>query len=99
MPDQKSGFAIDLNEAQKAAEQSLPNLAAHLRGPVAVLLSHEGLHGPGGYLQAVRNVQGVYAGYTDVLADRLRRGCAVIDATAEALRDIVQVYRRADGQA
>ena len=97
MPD--SGFQIDLAEAQKVADTSLPNLAGHLRGPAAVLCSHEGLDGPGGYLEAVRHVQGVYAGYTDVLAERLRHGCDVIDATAYTLRDIVTVYRRADGQA
>jgi hypothetical protein len=43
-------------------------------------------------------VQFAYAVYTDVLADRLRKGCAAIDATAQALRDILTVYRRADGQ-
>lgn len=94
-----TGFEIDLTEAQKAADTSLPNLAAHLRGPVAVLFAHEGLHGPGGYLPAVQNVQNVYASYTDVLAGKLRQGCDVIDLTAKTLRDIVTVYRRADGQA
>lgn len=97
VPD--TGFQIDLTDAQNAADISLPNLADHLRGPVSVLFSHEGLHGPGGDLQAVRHVQGVYARYTDVLAERLRHGCDVIDATARTLRDIVTVYRRADGQA
>lgn len=92
------GFQIDLTEAQKAADSSLPTLADHLRGPVNVLFSHEGLHGPGGDLKAVRHVQGVYAGYTDVLAERLRKACEVIDANAQALRDIITVYRRADGQ-
>jgi hypothetical protein len=96
VPD--NGFEIDLAEAQKAADTSLPNLAAHLRGPAAVLRSHEGL-GPGDELDAVRHVQGVYAAYTDVLADRLRKGCDVIDVTAQTLRDIITVYRRADGQA
>jgi hypothetical protein len=97
VPD--NGFAIDLTEAQKAADTSLPNLAAHLRGPIAVLFSHEGLGGPGGDLEAVRSVQGVYAAYTDVLANRLRKGCDIIDTTAQTLRDIITVYRRADGQA
>jgi hypothetical protein len=94
-----TGFEIDLAEARKAADTSLPNLAAHLRGPIAVLRSHEGLHGPGGDLDAVRNMQGVYAAYTDMLADRLHKGTDVIDVTAQTLRDIVTVYRRADGQA
>lgn len=92
------GFQIDLAEAQKVADVALPNLANHLRGPVSVLFSHEGLHGPGGDLQAVRHVQGVYARYTDVLAERLRHGCDVIDATSQRLREVVMIYRRADGQ-
>jgi hypothetical protein len=96
MPD--TGFEIDLAEAQKAADLSLPNLAAHLRGPAAILRSHEGL-GPGDELEAIRHVQGVYAAYTDVLADRLRKSCDIIDTTALTLRDIITVYRRADGQA
>ncbi|ALG07363.1 hypothetical protein [Kibdelosporangium phytohabitans] len=92
------GFEIDLADAQKAADVALPNLANHLRGPVTVLFSHEGLHGPGGNMPAVDNVQSVYAHYTDALAERLRHGREVIDATARTLRDIVTVYRRADGQ-
>ena len=98
MPTDEGGFRIDLAEAQKAADTSLPNLAAALRGPIPVLNAHEGLGGPGGDLAAVRSVQFAYAVYTDVLADRLRKGCAAIDATAQALRDILTVYRRADGQ-
>jgi hypothetical protein len=96
VPD--TGFEIDLAEAQKAADIALPTLANHLRGPANVLASHEGLHGPGGDLEAVRNVQRIYATYTDVLAERLRKGCDAIDTTAQTLRDIVTVYRRADGQ-
>jgi hypothetical protein len=92
------GFAVDIYEAQKAAEASLPNLAGHLRSQVSVLMSHEGLHGSGGNIPAVANVQQVYAGYTDVLGEQLRRGCDVIDGTAQALREIVALYRRADGQ-
>lgn len=92
------GFAIDVYEAQAAADTSLPALAQHLRGQVGVLMSHEGLHGPGGNIPAVAHVQQVYADYTDVLGGQLRQGCDVIDATAQALREIVDLYRRADGQ-
>ena len=99
MPTDEGGFRIDLAEAQKAADTSLPNLAAALRGPIPVLNAHEGLTGPGGDLDSTRAAQGAYAAYTDVLADRLRKGCQVIDTTAQALRDILAVYRRADGQA
>jgi hypothetical protein len=98
VPTDEGGFRIDLAEAQKAADTSLPNLAAALRGPIPVLNAHEGLTGPGGDLDSTRAVQGAYAAYTDVLADRLRKGCQVIDMTAEALRDILTVYRRADGR-
>ncbi|TCO48069.1 hypothetical protein [Actinocrispum wychmicini] len=61
--------------------------------------AHEGLEGPNGAMPAVYAMEAAYATYTDALADRLRKGCDTIDATAQALRDILTVYRRADGQA
>lgn len=92
------GFRVDLEELRRAADESLPALAEVLRAQVPVLNAHEGLHGPGGRLPAAVGFQIAYAEYTDAIAARQRLGCSLVNATAEALRGIVTVYKRADGQ-
>ncbi|MEV4318275.1 hypothetical protein [Actinocrispum sp. NPDC049592] len=91
-------FAVELTELEKIATQNLPSVANALRGPATVLLTHEGLGGPGHY-SAVDVVQNAYAHFTDTLGNRQRVGCDRVDATATALRAIVAAYWHADGQA
>lgn len=68
-----------------------------MRPPAAVLAAHEGLGGPGVVEEAAR-AQMAYAYFMDTLAARQRRTCEALDEMAEAMRDIVALYRRADGQ-
>ncbi|GAB2779538.1 hypothetical protein [Amycolatopsis magusensis] len=96
MPD--NGFTVVLDELARVADQAFPELAEIIGRQIAVLNSHEGLHGPGGGLPLVAHYQSTYVNYTDEIAARQRRGVEVVLATAEALRRIVGLYRRADGQ-
>lgn len=98
MPKPMDKFRVHLPELEEIATQDLPAVANALRAPANVLVAHEGLEGPG-QLQAVYAMEGAYAHFTDSVAARHRTGSDRIDATAEALRDIVELYRRADGQA
>lgn len=97
MPD---GFTIDLDEAEKACragEGSLPQAAALLREPIVDLISYEGWNGIGSF-DAVDRVQATYQALCEVFGERQMRACDVMDANAEALREIIALYRRVDGQ-
>jgi hypothetical protein len=98
------GYSLDLDEAEKACKLevgSLPQAARMLREPIAALLTYEGWdNDPSLYrFDAVDRMQATYENFCDVLGQRHIRGCDIIDDTAEALRDIVTLYRRVDGQA
>jgi hypothetical protein len=97
MPKPTDGFEVEVAELEKIATQHLPSIANALRAPASVLLTHEGLGGPGQF-PAVDAIQGAYAHFTDSIGNRQRLGCERIDATAAALRDVADLYRRADGQ-
>ncbi|MBC6448067.1 hypothetical protein [Actinokineospora xionganensis] len=97
MPDDRAAFAVELNALDEIANKFLPNAASALRAPVEIITAHEGLEGPG-RLQAVYDMEGAYANFTDSIGHRQSRGCDRIDETAQALRDIIALYRRADGQ-
>lgn len=97
------GFTVDLNEAAKACDQttgSLPNAATMLRVPIADVVAYNGWETsltPTDF-DVVYRMQGVYDDFCQKIADRQIRACDIMDDTAEALRDIVEVYRRVDGQ-
>lgn len=91
-----SGFTVQLDEAQKAADVHLPAAADHIREPMGVLRAHEGFGGSEG--GASTKAQRAYAGVTDYLAGHLEKGAQVTEGIAQALRDILDLYRRADGQ-
>ncbi|MGQ0837924.1 hypothetical protein [Actinokineospora sp.] len=44
------------------------------------------------------NVESAFYALNGTLRERMRRAGTVVEATAEALHDIAQLYRRADGQ-
>ena len=98
MPTPMPGFEVDLSELERIATQDLPSVANALRTTAGVVMTHEGLEGPG-HFDAVYAMEGAYAHFTDSVGDRQRIGCERIDTTANALRDTVNLYRRADGQA
>jgi hypothetical protein len=98
MPAPMDTFEVNLSELEKIATQDLPSIASALRATANVVMTHEGLEGPG-HLDAVYAMEGAYAHFTDSIGNRQRIACDRIDATANALRDAVDLYRRADGQA
>ncbi|MEV4312839.1 hypothetical protein [Actinocrispum sp. NPDC049592] len=94
------GFAIDLAEADKAAsdpEGSLPTAVRMYRVPISSLAVYADFARPGKF-DATDRLQAVYAGWSDVIAQRQARACDVMDANAQALRDIIALYRRVDGR-
>lgn len=99
-----NGFSVDLDEADKACKPevgTLPQAAMMLRKPLTTLFTFDDwaanrfLH----QFDAADRMQSAYQGFCDALGQRHSRGCDIIDDTAEALRDIVNLYRRVDGQA
>ncbi len=89
-------FVTQVGELAKFAVE-LPTVADALRKPIAVLTEHTSTPRP---LQvaAVFAAEGQYSLFTEELATRQRTMCDRIDATAEALREIAELYRRVDGQ-
>jgi hypothetical protein len=98
MPTPEDGFRVNLPELERIATQHLPGVAELLRGPANVAMTHEGLEGPGRF-GPVYAMEGAYARFTDSVAIRQRTGADRIEQTAQALSNIVDLYRRADGQA
>jgi hypothetical protein len=94
------GFTARLDEMECAAKEvtgSIPVAAALLRAPVADLREFNDLNGSGRFDPAY-DVQTAYESYVEVLAERQARACDIMDDTAEALREIIALYRRVDGQ-
>jgi hypothetical protein len=97
MPD---GFTVDVDEADKAAKYpggSLARAVELLRDPISTLIVHEGFQGPGKF-DATDRLEVTYRVWGEVIGQRLERACEVMDANAEALREIIAVYRRVDGR-
>ncbi|MCE7003205.1 hypothetical protein LWC34_10230 [Kibdelosporangium philippinense] len=91
------GFRVALDELQRVGDQALPALRDIMAVQLPILTSHEGLGGPG-RLEEVGAYQVTYARFTDEIAARQKHGAEVVDATAQAVKSIVALYRRADGQ-
>lgn len=90
MPD---GFSVQVDELDKAADESLMPVADYL-WEVAKLIKKSSVGGSG----LAEEFAEAYAQFTDEIGDRQAEGCARIDDTADALKDIADLYRRADGQ-
>jgi hypothetical protein len=91
----KEGFEVDLDAARKAADQCLDPLATFLAREIEPftdvnILGNGDLGGDA--------LQGKLTDVCDNLVHRQRGGCTRIFETAEALRSIVSLYRRVDGQ-
>lgn len=91
------GFQTNVGELEKIANTWLPNAAAALRVPVAVLSDHTRTERPQ-EVPAVSSMERAYGLLTERIAGRLRRGADLVDDTAESLREIATLYRRVDGQ-
>jgi hypothetical protein len=91
-----TGFAVDVAELDRLAA-ALPAVADALRPPIAVLEEHSPTARPR-QVAAVSRMEKWYGTLTEEIAIRQRTACDRIVATAEALHDIAQVYRRVDGQ-
>ncbi len=91
------GFAVEVNELDAIANIYLPQAAYALRVPIGVITAHEGLEGPG-RLAAMYSMEDEYAAFTTSIGNQQRVGCERVEATTEALREIIELYRRVDGQ-
>lgn len=97
-PTPNDGFTVNVNDVEQAATQSLPTAAGLLRVPIRDLVAHVDFEGPNVYSAADRATK-AFALYKETIGRRQQDIARVVDETAEALLDIVTVYRRADGQA
>ncbi|TDV46204.1 hypothetical protein [Actinophytocola oryzae] len=90
------GFAVEVGELERHAAE-LPQVAAAMRKPLSILREHTASPRPQ-EVAAVSAVEHEYGTFTEDLANRQSRAADLVDATALALHDIAQVYRRVDGQ-
>lgn len=97
MTEDRKGFAVDVGELDQIANSTLPEVVDALRAPIKVITAREGIDGPRS-LPALAAMEAEYAGFTGGIGYRQQVGCARIEATAQALREIVALYRRVDGQ-
>jgi hypothetical protein len=97
VPIPSRGFELDLTDLEPVASTVLPDVAAALAPSATTILTYDSLEGPG-HLAAVSSVEGAYESFTDLIGERLVLGGHRISATAQALRDVIALYRRADGQ-
>jgi uncharacterized protein YgfB (UPF0149 family) len=96
-PTPNDGFTVNLADADAAATQSLPAASSLLRDPVSKLVSLVDLEGANVYSASDRATN-MFGLYKEGLGRRQREIAQVVDETAEALKDIVNVYQRVDGQ-
>lgn len=96
-PTPNDGFSITLQDVAQAATQSLPAAVTELRKPVHDLVSHVDFGGTNVFSAADRAMN-AFGLYKTTVGRRQMDIARVVDETAEALADIVAVYRRADGQ-
>jgi hypothetical protein len=96
MSEDKGSFAAHLGDLDEIAGRLLPTAAAALRAPIGVIAANEGFTGPG-TLASVPGMQASYENFTYNLANRQSTAAQRVDETAQALKEIVEVYRRTDG--
>ena len=99
-----TGFSVDLNEVEKACKVNggtLPKAVAGLREPIASVRAFESWNtvpdAAVGFV-SFHEMMGAYEDFCETLAQSQIQACDIMDDTAQALREIVAVYRRVDGQ-
>jgi hypothetical protein len=96
-PTPNDGFTVNINDVEQAATKSLPAAANALRAPISDLVSLVDFEGPNVYSAADRATK-AFGLYKESVGRRQMDIARVVDEAAEALMDIVTVYKRADGQ-
>jgi hypothetical protein len=91
------GFSVQVDLLDEAARTTLPAVADTLRAPIKVMTDHRPTARPM-TVDVVSSMEREYGAFTQEIGNRQRAGADIVDATADALRDIVAVYRRVDGQ-
>lgn len=92
-----TGFALSLDDLAVLADRDLPELAGLLSAPSGVLRTVNSL-GPTAGDTTTAAVHSAYVTHIDALSAGQQRLCDAIVETAETLREIIGLYRRADGQ-
>lgn len=83
MPTPMDTFEVNLSALEKIATQDLPSIVSALRATANMVMTHEGLEGPG-HLDAVYAMEGAYAHFTDSVGSRQRLGHKIIDMYTKA---------------
>ncbi|CRK61656.1 hypothetical protein [Alloactinosynnema sp. L-07] len=96
MPDDRldRNFRTDLDQLAGVADRTLPALGDQIQLQLAAHNKFDGVTPPSHF----PGVEAAFYGLNDVLKERLKRACTVIEATGEAVHDIANLYKRADGQ-
>jgi hypothetical protein len=97
MTSPSGGFETHLQELEDSARVILPRIADIILSPADEFDSPDDLGGPGYVVEAGRAQEG-YQEFMASLAGRQRRLCEVIEETSAGLLEIVELYRRVDGQ-
>ena len=97
MDEDTQGFEAHLGTLDEVATSLLPAAASILRAPVDVIVSPESIQGSGRF-PAMEAMENAYVAFAGAVGGRQWLGCDRIDVAAQALRDIVRLYRRVDGQ-
>jgi len=97
-PTPNDGFTFHITEAEKAAKDSLPTAADLLQRPAELLVTFDWLGGIGRVTEAGK-VQDTYHQLIDHLGRRQFAVAAAARHVAVALQEVIDLYRRADGQA
>ncbi|UVS80141.1 hypothetical protein [Actinokineospora sp. UTMC 2448] len=92
-----SGFGLHLNELDRLANQELPLLAEMMAEPIPALAAFHDF-GPTHNCPEAGAVTRAHSAHLDLISSRQRQVCDAIDETAGTLREIIALYRRADGQ-
>jgi hypothetical protein len=96
-PTPHDGFTFHVNEAEKAVKESLPAVAQLLSSSASELVTRDWMGGTG-YVEDAGRTQDVYYMYLDMLGRRQFRVGGIVHDTADTLQEIINLYRRADGQ-
>ncbi len=91
---QQDSFTSDLNQLTEVATLVLPELVALLEQQAKALNQYDGLS----VSTMSSNADSVFYELNGAIRDHARHAVTTVSATAEALHDIVALYRRADGQ-
>lgn len=88
-------FRTDLDQLARVADVRLPELLDMFQSRVSAYDKFDGVSPP----TMSPGIDSAFYELNGTLRQRMKRLCEVSEATAQALRDIAHLYKRADGQA